>query len=60
MACDMVTVLKEYKCKTGIAGRNAKKRSSLVKRRMMKAKQVHSINGKMSDIFGITKLFLSN
>ena len=48
----MVTVLKEYKCKTGTAGINVK-RSSLVKKRMMEAKHVHSINGKMSDVFGI-------
>lgn len=54
MACDMATVLKEYKCMLGIAGRNVKKRSSLVKRRMIEAKHIHSINGKTSDVFGIT------
>lgn len=59
MACDTVTIFKEYKFMTGTANENVKKSTILLKEKM-EAKNSHSINKNISNILGIRYLSISN
>lgn len=59
MACDIVTIFKEYKSMTGTANENVK-RSNILLKEKMEAKNFHSINKNISNILGIKYFSISN